>query len=1100
MAKRPSTPTRFFLYYILCAAGVCGFLGFWGWVFKPGLVREPIQFSPEAVAAVKALRDLSLDPDGGPVIRQDVDYTVGKSASWFPRGESPILAELVAEGRLPPVEERVGPEPVVLEGVEGSGRYGGTWFRAATAASDIAPSNIRVFNAHLVRWSPQGYPLVPHVVKGWEVSEDGRVWTFHLRKGIRWSDGHPFTAEDILYWWEMEVKALELGWALWMNIAREPVEVEKVDDYTVRYLFPVPHGLFLEHMAMQGVYYAPKHYLAQYHPEFGDDALIEATMRSRRVATRRGLYSLLKGWSNPEHPRLSPWIYRTYTPNPPFTFVRNPYYFAVDTEGNQLPYIDRVFYDIKKLELIGIAAASGSISMQTRHIRFEDYTLLMSQREAHDYEVYHWFSAVRSDWVLFPNLNRRVDPEDPASRFKWELLNDRRFRQALSLAINRRQIIDAVFNGEGEPAQMSPGRESFFHHEGLHKAYTEHDPIRANRLLDEIGLRRRDPEGFRTFPDGSRMVWYIELTDFNGRGPAQFIIDDWAEVGIRAVLRVRSRTLWIAEKVALSQDFSVYLGQGEYHPLVEPRNFAPGFNALLHFAYGFGRWFANGGLWGSPDVERVGGIKPPAGHPLYESRKAFEEAIRAPTLERQREAFSQALEIAAENLWTISIATPPPRLAVVKNGFRNVPKTMVYGGRYRTPGNAASETFYFDNAEASPVAVARIKAEMVEITPAPNAVDTETLMPERSGGLGRLIRRTFIAIGTCLLILVGCKHPYVGRRLLLMVPTMLIISAVAFTIIQLPPGNFIETRIKILEMEGNESAIEELEQLRGLFHLDEPPVLRYLRWLGLFWFFGFDEKDLGLLQGHMGFSMENQRPVNDVVGDRILLTFLISLGTILFTWATALPIGIYSAVRQYSIGDYVLTFIGFIGMCVPNFLLALLLIYWSGRYFGMDMTGLFSTDYAARPEWTWGKVIDLLKHIWLPVVVLGTGGTAGMIRVMRGNLLDELKKPYVLTAMAKGVRPFKLLLKFPVRLALNPFISGIGSLFPQLVSGGAIVAMVLSLPTVGPLMLSALMSEDMYLAGSMLMVLSLLGVLGTLVSDLLLLWLDPRIRLEGGSR
>ncbi|MEM6561070.1 MAG: ABC transporter permease, partial [Planctomycetota bacterium] len=228
--------------------------------------------------------------------------------------------------------------------------------------------------------------------------------------------------------------------------------------------------------------------------------------------------------------------------------------------------------------------------------------------------------------------------------------------------------------------------------------------------------------------------------------------------------------------------------------------------------------------------------------------------------------------------------------------------------------------------------------------------------------------------------------------------------------------------------------------------------------------------------------------------DRLLLTVLISAGTILFTWVVALPIGIYSAVRQYSVGDYVATVIGFIGMAVPNFLLALVLMALVG------VSGLFSAEYAAQPEWTWGKVLDLLGHIWIPIVVLGTGGTAGMIRVMRANLLDELNKPYVTTARAKGVRPLKLLLKYPVRLALNPFVSGIGGILPALVSGGAIVAIVLSLPTVGPLLLDALFLEDMYLAGSMLMVLSLLGIIGTLMSDLLLLALDPRIRMEGGGR
>ena len=280
------------------------------------------------------------------------------------------------------------------------------------------------------------------------------------------------------------------------------------------------------------------------------------------------------------------------------------------------------------------------------------------------------------------------------------------------------------------------------------------------------------------------------------------------------------------------------------------------------------------------------------------------------------------------------------------------------------------------------------------------------------------------------------------------------------------------------------------EDLKQTFHLDDPLWKQYARWTGLLWLATFDKNDRGLLQGQMGLSMETARPVNEMVGDRILLTFLISLATIVLTWVIAIPIGVYSAVRQYSAGDYVATFVGFVGMSVPPFLLALVIMVLAG------VSGLFSPHFAAQPYWDWAKFEDLLRHIWVPIVVSAVSGTAGLIRVMRANLLDELKKPYVTTARAKGVRPVKLLLKYPVRIALNPFVSGIGHIFPQLVSGGAIVSIVLSLPTVGPLMISALFNEDMYLAGSMLMTLSLLAVLGTLVADLLLLWLDPRIRYE----
>jgi len=387
---------------------------------------------------------------------------------------------------------------------------------------------------------------------------------------------------------------------------------------------------------------------------------------------------------------------------------------------------------------------------------------------------------------------------------------------------------------------------------------------------------------------------------------------------------------------------------------------------------------------------------------------------------------------------------------------------------------------------------------MIEITPEPKSV-TAQASPGSGGQAGSLIRWLIIGIAAAGLLMVARRHPYVGRRLMLMVPTLLIISIVSFVIIQAPPGDYLHSKIMQLQMTG-ESGEAEIAEIKEMFHMDESPVQQYFRWMGLYWFIGFEAEDKGLLQGDLGRSMETRRPVNEMVGERLLLTFLISIGTILFTWAVALPIGIYSAVNQYSLGDYIFTFLGFIGMCIPNFLLALVLMYWGSEFFGVSLAGLFSPEYTVQPEWSWGKFVDLLKHIWVPIVVLGTAGTAAMIRIMRANLLDELKKPYVTTARARGVRPLKLLIKYPVRIALNPFVSGIGHIFPQLISGGAIVAIVLSLPTVGPLMLNGLLSEDMYLAGSLLMLLSLLAVLGTLVSDLLLLWLDPRIRFEGGSR
>jgi ABC-type dipeptide/oligopeptide/nickel transport system permease component/ABC-type transport system substrate-binding protein len=1086
---------RGFLSYSLYHVGsvvflIALFLVF-AWMVRPNMHREVPVHSEEELAAIEVLRDNSIDLENPPVVFRAVDYSEGPAASWYPQGESPIVRGLVGEGRLPPVAERVGPQPVVLEGPDGIGRYGGSWYRVANPGEITIDHTLSA--STLVRWSPQGYPIVPHLARDWEVLDEGRVYRFYLREGMRWSDGHPFTTDDILYWWEdMQFINVTPGF---MRIGNDVGTIHIIDAHTLEFRFPEPHGLFLERLAH--VYYLaqPRHYLERFHPEKGDQDLIRARMQEMGLSSPRALYSRLFDKLNPEHPRLWPWVPRTYQRASPFVFIRNPYYWAVDPEGNQLPYIDRVVFDIKSPGMIRLSLASGEISKQSEQIAYEDYTLLMEQRGPNRYEVYHWFPGNRSTYTVYPNINRRVDPEDPATAHKHRLLNDVRFRRALSFALNRPQIIRAEYNGQGTPAQLSPGPQSPYHHEGLSSAATRFDPEEANRLLDELGLEERDREGYRTFPDGSRMYFFMHAADVTGVGPAQFLIDNWSDVGVRVILRYQNRALWHAEQRSESHDFSVWPGDTEFYPMVSPRNFVP--VALNYYASSYGMWFLYGGFYGDARATQHRGLEPPLDHPLRRAMEIYDEVTRTADAALRKERFDEILDIAAENLWHISISTPPPALTIVQEGFRNVPRTAITGWMFLSPGNTGVETYFFDQPRDSAGAIAQIRRAMIEIEGDPLL---QTAGPEeRKSILGGLIR--ILVWGSCGagLLLVGLKHPYIGRRLLIMVPTLLVISVITFAIIQLPPGDFLSSRIAYLQMEGNDAAIQEVRDLKTMFHYERPQWERYLRWMGVYWFYGFNSSDRGLLQGNLGRSMQNGDFVNDLVGDRILLTVLISAFTILFTWAFAIPVGIYSAVRQYSIADYVLTFLGFIGMCIPNFLLALLLMYFADVAFGLNVSGLFSAEYVTQPEWTWGKFVDLMQHIWVPVVVLGTAGTAGMIRVMRANLLDELRRPYVVTARAKGVRPMKLLFKYPVRLALNPFISSIGSIFPQLVSGGAIVAIVLSLPTVGPLMLTALLNQDMYLAGSMLMVLSLLGVFGTLVSDLLLLWLDPRIRLTGGT-
>ncbi len=325
---------------------------------------------------------------------------------------------------------------------------------------------------------------------------------------------------------------------------------------------------------------------------------------------------------------------------------------------------------------------------------------------------------------------------------------------------------------------------------------------------------------------------------------------------------------------------------------------------------------------------------------------------------------------------------------------------------------------------------------------------------------------------------------FILRRLLLMIPTLFVTSIVAFAIIELPPGDYATSYVANLAAQGATVSQDQLQALREQFGLNQPLPVRYLKWI------------TGILtRGDFGLGFELHQPVSVLLWERVWLTLILSLGSILLTWAIAFPIGIYSAVRQYSLGDYVFTFLGFIGIAVPSFLLALVLMYLQFKLFGQTTGGLFSTEYVNAP-WSWDKVVDLLGHMWIPVLLLAVGGTAELIRIMRANLLDELRKPYVITARAKGLPEWRVLLKYPVRLALNPFVSTIGWTLPYLVSGSIILSVVMNLPTTGPMLLRALQNQDMYLAGAVILVLSAMTVFGTLLSDILLAWLDPRIRYQ----
>ena len=325
---------------------------------------------------------------------------------------------------------------------------------------------------------------------------------------------------------------------------------------------------------------------------------------------------------------------------------------------------------------------------------------------------------------------------------------------------------------------------------------------------------------------------------------------------------------------------------------------------------------------------------------------------------------------------------------------------------------------------------------------------------------------------------------FIVNRLLLALITIWVVTVISFALIQLPPGDYITSYVAQLMTQGELVSDQEAAQLREQYGLGKPFVFQYYKWL---------QK---AAVGNYGISMEYQRPVTEVIGDRLFLTAALAVMAALFTYAIAIPIGIISAVKQYSVGDYIATFVGFLGLAVPNFLLALAILYFGFTLFGANIGGLFSPEYVDAP-YSMGKILDLLDHLWLPSLVLSIAGTAQIIRVLRANMLDELRRPYVVTARAKGLSEWRVILKYPFRVALNPVVSTLGYLLPTLVSGSIIVSIVMSLPTVGPMLLRSLIAQDMFLSGTIVLMIGVMTVIGTFISDLLLAWVDPRIRLEG---
>jgi peptide/nickel transport system substrate-binding protein len=611
--------------------------------------------------------------------------------------EAPMLAERVANGDLPPVAERLPENPLVVEPVERIGQYGGTWRTVLLGGTDGNHIRRTIGYEGLLRWNPEWDEIIPNVAESFEASDDATEFTFHLRRGVRWSDGEPFTADDIVFWYEAITLNEELTPVIpsWLMTGEEdvPGTVEKIDDYTVTFRFAEPNGFFLLQIAGGGGTEAtsyPRHYYEQFHIDYnpkGLDALMAAEGVSNWVdlfaAKGFGAEHSTEFWQNPDRPLLTGWVPVTPYVGTRFTAERNSYYFKVDLEGNQLPYIDRVVYDIvEDREVILLRVMNGEIDFLDRHIGAPaNRAVLFDNLERGDYRFIDAPVAQMNTMIIPFNQTSK----DPVTR---EIFQNRDFRIGLSHAINRQELIDLVFIGQGEPWQGAPQREAPFFHERLATQYLEYDPELANEYLDRA-FPERDAQGFRLGPDGNRISFAIEA-DVGGQDRIdmlELIQGYWREVGVDMQVRAMDRGLLWTRMEANEHDVSVWSGDGGLlEGLIRPRYYFPS-EAVSAQATAWAMWYLDPN---GPLAE-----EPPA--PERRQMELYDEIRRTGDLERQIELMNEILEIAAEEFQVIGISTMAPAFGIARNDMRNVPERIQQsGGFYPQPAPTNPSQYFFD--------------------------------------------------------------------------------------------------------------------------------------------------------------------------------------------------------------------------------------------------------------------------------------------------------------------------------------------------------------------------------------------------------------------
>lgn len=614
----------------------------------------------------------------------DYEKLTGKKISKF--SEAPQLADLVKQGKLPPVEQRLPKNPLVVTPYEEVGQYGGNWRRTWTGLSDHWGLN-KICHEHLIMPDKNASKILPNLAESWKISKDAKVYTFKLREGIRWSDGAPFTTEDVLFYYEdiLMNKELTPQLPIWLTSGGKPPEVEKVDTYTFRIKFAEPHPLFLFSLAKEGgsyPFFAPKHYLTQFHPKYTSKEKVEAIAKSAGFQTWYQFFSArgsaTNAWlQNPELPVLWAWKAVTIPTAQVMVLERNPYYWKIDPAGNQLPYIDKMSITLLQSgEVAVMKAIAGEIDMTSRGLSLQDYTLLMENREKGGYRVLVWRGGGGN--ALYINQNVK----DPVLR---KLFEDRRFRQALSIAINREEINQLVYLGLGKPRQASLMQGVAFYDPEWEKMWAEYDPNRANEILDKMGLKKRDKDGFRLRPDGKTLAVTVEFAS-DGTTTSDTLVlvkKYWEQIGIKVAVKSNERSLYTTRCNSGDIEIGVWSFDRNVAVLSDPGRLL-GTTTDGPWAPLYALWYTSGGKSGE--------------EPKGDIRKIYElwDKVKVTADEKQRDKyFKEIINLHKRNIWIIGLVGELPQPAIAKNNIRNVPEEVVWDDTVRAPKNARPEQFFF---------------------------------------------------------------------------------------------------------------------------------------------------------------------------------------------------------------------------------------------------------------------------------------------------------------------------------------------------------------------------------------------------------------------